>query len=86
MTKRSRAGFISQNQDVLQLGAALAFLLLVGLFASLRSGDLAGLSGPAVWLLIISAVVGAYMAMNIGANDVAKNLGPAVGSGAINMG
>jgi PiT family inorganic phosphate transporter len=86
MTKRSRAGFISQNQDVLQLGAALAFLLLVGLFASLRGGDLAGLSGPAVWLLIISAVVGAYMAMNIGANDVANNLGPAVGSGAINMG
>jgi PiT family inorganic phosphate transporter len=86
MTKRSRAGFVSQNQDVLQLGAALAFLLLVGLFASLRGGDMAGLSGPAVWLLIISAVVGAYMAMNIGANDVANNLGPAVGSGALTMG
>jgi PiT family inorganic phosphate transporter len=86
MTKRSRAGFVSQHQDVLQLGAALAFLLLVGLFASLRGGDLAGLSGPAVWLLIISAVVGAYMAMNIGANDVANNLGPAVGSGALTMG
>ncbi|MFT7401987.1 MAG: PiT family inorganic phosphate transporter [Hydrogenophaga sp.] len=86
MTKRSRAGFVSQNQDVLQLGAALAFLLLVGLFASLYGGDLPGLSGPAVWLLIISAVVGAYMAMNIGANDVANNLGPAVGSGAITMG
>jgi len=86
MTKRSRAGFVAQNQDVLQLGAALAFLLMVGLLASLRGGDLAGLSGPAVWLLIISAVVGAYMAMNIGANDVANNLGPAVGSGAITMG
>jgi PiT family inorganic phosphate transporter len=86
LTKRSRAGFVSQNQDVLQLGAALAFLLLVGLFASLRGGDLAGLSGPAVWLLIISAVVGAYMAMNIGANDVANNLGPAVGAGALTMG
>jgi inorganic phosphate transporter, PiT family len=86
MTKRSRAGFVSRHQDVLQLGAALGFLLLVGLYASLRGGDLAGLSGPAVWLLIISAVVGAYMAMNIGANDVANNLGPAVGSGAITMG
>ena len=86
MKNRSRAGFVSQHQDVLQLGAALAFLLLVGLFASLRGGDLVGLSGPAVWLLIISAVVGAYMAMNIGANDVANNLGPAVGSGALTMG
>jgi PiT family inorganic phosphate transporter len=86
MTKRSRAGFVSQHQDLLQLGAALAFLLLVGLFASLRGASLAGLSGPAVWLLIISAVVGGYMAMNIGANDVANNLGPAVGSGAITMG
>ena len=86
MTKRSRARFFAQYQDVLQLGAALIFLLLVGLFASLSSGDLMGLSGPAVWLLIISAVVGGYMAMNIGANDVANNLGPAVGSGALTMG
>ena len=86
VTKISRAGFVFQNQGVLQLSAALAFLLLVGLFASLRGGDLVGLSGPAVWLLIISAVVGAYMAMNIGANDVANNLGPVVGSGAITMG
>jgi PiT family inorganic phosphate transporter len=39
-----------------------------------------------VWLLIISAVVGGYMAMNIGANDVANNMGPSVGSGAISMG
>jgi PiT family inorganic phosphate transporter len=86
MTKRTRAGFVSRHQDVLQLGAALGFLLLVGLYASLRGGDLAGLSGPAVWLLIISAVVGAYMAMNIGANDVANNMGPSVGSGAMTMG
>ncbi len=35
--------------------------------------------------LIIGAVFGAYMAMNIGANDVANNVGPAVGSGALTM-
>jgi PiT family inorganic phosphate transporter len=85
MTKKSRSRFFAQYQDVLQLGAALGFLLLVGLYASVRGVDVAGLSGPAVWLLIISAVVGGYMAMNIGANDVANNLGPAVGSGAITM-
>jgi PiT family inorganic phosphate transporter len=35
--------------------------------------------------LVLSAVFGAYMAMNIGANDVANNVGPAVGSGALSI-
>jgi PiT family inorganic phosphate transporter len=35
--------------------------------------------------LVIGAVFGAYMAMNIGANDVANNVGPAVGSKAITL-
>jgi PiT family inorganic phosphate transporter len=36
--------------------------------------------------LMIASVFGAYMAMNIGANDVANNVGPAVGSGALSIG
>ncbi|BAF69682.1 inorganic phosphate transporter [Nitratiruptor sp. SB155-2] len=36
-------------------------------------------------LLIVAAIFGGYMAMNIGANDVANNVGPAVGSGALSM-
>jgi PiT family inorganic phosphate transporter len=36
-------------------------------------------------LLIIAAVIGAYMAMNIGANDVANNVGPAVGSHSLTL-
>ncbi len=36
-------------------------------------------------LLIIAAVIGGYMALNIGANDVANNVGPAVGSLALSM-
>lgn len=36
--------------------------------------------------LVLAAVFGAYMAMNIGANDVANNVGSAYGSGAITMG
>ena len=35
--------------------------------------------------LIIGAVFGAYMAMNIGANDVANNVGPAVGAKALTL-
>lgn len=36
--------------------------------------------------LMIAALAGGYMAMNIGANDVANNVGPAVGSRAITLG
>jgi len=36
--------------------------------------------------LMIAALFGAYMAMNIGANDVANNVGPAVGAGALSIG
>ena len=38
------------------------------------------------YLLIFAALVGGYMAMNIGANDVANNVGPTVGSGALTLG
>ena len=36
-------------------------------------------------LLLVSAVIGGYMALNIGANDVANNVGPAVGAGALTL-
>jgi PiT family inorganic phosphate transporter len=85
MKKKSRT-FIERHAEALQLATAMAFLLLVGLYASLTGASGAGLGPTAVWLLIVSAAVGAYMAMNIGANDVANNMGPAVGSGAMTMG
>ncbi len=36
-------------------------------------------------LLVIAAVIGGYMALNIGANDVANNVGPAVGAQAMTL-
>jgi PiT family inorganic phosphate transporter len=36
--------------------------------------------------LAVAALIAAYMAMNIGANDVTNNVGPAVGAGAITLG
>jgi len=36
-------------------------------------------------LLVIAAMIGGYMAINIGANDVANNVGPAVGAGALTL-
>ncbi len=65
----------------MRLGASILLVLLVAGFAiTLVSGNSSG------WPLIVAAAVGAYMAMNIGANDVANNVGPAVGSGALTMG
>ena len=86
MPKKARSRFISKHQEALQLGAAVLFLILVGMYASLTGASTIGLASSAVWLLIVAASVGAYMAMNIGANDVANNMGPAVGSGAMTMG
>ncbi|MCF6278454.1 MAG: inorganic phosphate transporter, partial [Anaerolineales bacterium] len=41
---------------------------------------------PISFVVITAAVFGAYMAINIGANDVANNMGPAVGANALSMG
>ncbi|MEE9210700.1 MAG: inorganic phosphate transporter, partial [Kiloniellales bacterium] len=38
-----------------------------------------------ILVIVIAGVIGMYMAMNIGANDVANNVGAAVGSGALTM-
>jgi PiT family inorganic phosphate transporter len=58
----------------------LIFVVLVVLFASLFA---VGQSGGIV--IVAAAAIGAYMAMNIGANDVTNNVGPAVGSRAMSM-
>lgn len=61
-------------------GIALVFLL-----AALVWATFAVASGPLSYLVIIATVIAAYMALNIGANDVANNMGPAVGSKALTM-
>lgn len=73
-------------RQMLRLAAAVAFLIAVGLYAAFNTESIPGLSNQALWFLVVAAAVGGYMAMNIGANDVANNMGPAVGSGAITMG
>ncbi len=63
-----------------RLAIAFLFIAMVFIWSSLSHTDVANNS-----FLIIGAVFGAYMAMNIGANDVANNVGPAVGSKALTM-
>ncbi|WP_369599942.1 inorganic phosphate transporter [Hahella sp. SMD15-11] len=68
------------QQDIARLGAALLFLLIVFLYATSHLGSLQG-GG----MLVAAAVIGGYMALNIGANDVANNVGPIVGARAVTL-
>ncbi len=61
-------------------GAALLFIILVAMLAA------AYVTGtPGAFIVIAASVVAAYMAMNIGANDVTNNIGAAVGARAMTM-
>ncbi|WP_412505140.1 inorganic phosphate transporter [Roseovarius sp. SYSU LYC5161] len=62
-------------------GIALIFIVVAGLAGAVFFGMQDGNA-----LVVAAAVFGAYMALNIGANDVANNMGPAVGANALTMG
>ena len=69
------------SRPMMGLGVSLAFIILAGLIAFYLFGN----TGNAI-VVVIAAGLGAYMALNIGANDVANNMGPAVGANALTMG
>ena len=77
---RLEAGTHSISRGLVAPGLALAFIVFVGLVTAVLMG---GQTGQLV--VIAAASIGAYMAINIGANDVANNMGPAVGSRAITL-
>jgi PiT family inorganic phosphate transporter len=62
-------------------GIGLVFLGIAMLFAGVYVFD-----RPGAVLVIAAAALAAYMAMNIGANDVTNNVGAAVGARAMTMG
>ncbi len=70
----------SVSRTLFAPGFALLFLVIAGIIADFQIVD-----GAHAGLVIAAAVVGGYMALNIGANDVANNVGPAVGARALTM-
>ena len=72
------AGF--GRSELFRLGTALLFIIGIMLYASSFIEDV-----PGGVMLIAAAMIGGYMAVNIGANDVANNVGPAVGSRALSL-
>lgn len=63
------------------IGISLVFVALAGVAAMLLFGQESN-----TLIVVVAACLGAYMALNIGANDVANNMGPAVGANALSMG
>ncbi len=68
------------SMQLLAPGVAIVFLACAGLLAAAYSGE-----NPNSALIVAAAIIGGYMALNIGANDVANNVGPAVGSKAMSL-
>ncbi|MCB1801794.1 MAG: inorganic phosphate transporter [Gammaproteobacteria bacterium] len=66
--------------EMFRFGVALFFIIGIMLVAGMSIGEV-----PHNYMLIAAAMIGGYMAMNIGANDVANNVGPAVGSKALTL-
>ncbi len=78
--KMEKQAIKNSGLDFTRLGMALIFMIAVLAYSFMTTG---GISNNI--FLAIAALFGAYMAMNIGANDVANNVGPAVGSKALTM-
>jgi PiT family inorganic phosphate transporter len=75
-----RFGYIQSAFNVVRgiiipLGLSVVFLAIVGISV----GGYQSTVSEEWFLVAIAAVIGGYMALNIGANDVANNMGPAVG-------
>lgn len=68
-------------RPAISIGAAFLFVVLSALVAMTMAGAASG-----TMIIVAAAAFGAYMALNIGANDVANNMGPAVGAKALTMG
>ncbi|MDQ7084091.1 MAG: anion permease [Sulfurovum sp.] len=67
--------------DLIRLSFAVFFMFLVAIYIFIN------FQGTHNYIfLLIATLFASYMAMNIGANDVANNIGPTIGSNAITLG
>ena len=70
----------SGQKESIRVGFAMLFIIGIMVYTGATVGSVEN-----AYLLITAAMIGGYMAMNIGANDVANNVGPAVGSRALTL-
>lgn len=72
---------LSVARPIAAPGLAGIFLLIILVFAIATTA-----SGPLALYVVAAAVISGYMALYVGANDVANNVGPAVGGRALTLG
>lgn len=79
--KKLQQGVNTKDNQIehIKIGAVVFFMVIIAIIA-INFG-----SSTQPILLAFATLVGGYMAMSIGANDVANNVGPAVGSQAITL-
>ncbi|MEE8371140.1 MAG: inorganic phosphate transporter [Sphingomonadales bacterium] len=82
LKKFRRLESASHEAGLQALKIGLGLLLLLGLYLFAVLGIAPDQGNP---LVIAAIVIGGYMALNIGANDVANTMGPAVASKALTM-
>lgn len=70
----------SLGREFSRIGWALLFLAITSNVAMIAT-----IGMDHQMFIVAAGVIGGYMALNIGANDVANNVGPAVGSRALSM-
>ena len=75
-----RFDYFSKNSNIfsnglIPLGIGTLFLFSIGIFGFYRFN----IPNENLIIFVSAVVIGGYMALNIGANDVANNMGPAVG-------
>ena len=68
------------KSESFRMAIVLVFMIGIMLYTHFNIPDV-----PNRIMLIVAAMIGGYMALNIGANDVANNVGPAVGSQALTL-
>jgi hypothetical protein len=76
--RKLEEALLVNREELFRFGTAVLFVIVIMLFAVAR-----GARGPNGILLVAAAMIGGYMALDIGTNDVATNVGPAVASQAI---
>jgi PiT family inorganic phosphate transporter len=80
-----KVGQLERATEGLAQSLAAPGLLAIFMAGSIAAASLALGDTPHTTLVVFAAVIAAYMALNIGANDVANNMGPAVGSRVLTM-
>lgn len=78
--KQDLPSFLAQESSRVPIALAMGFLLLVATIVYFMVGHV-----EKGMFLVVAAVFGAYMALNIGANDAANNVAPAVGAKALTI-